>query len=360
MTLRNLFRRKTRSILTIVGIAVGIGLVMTLLMVSAGINYTYRGMFEKGGSDITVYQKNTSDLMLSQIDEDDIETIRKTEGVQKVSSVALALEKVGDVPYFFILGMYPSEFEINQFKIVAGRGLASNDSKKIILGKSASEDMKLGLGKKLKVLKAEYEIIGIYESGSPYYDSGGVMHIRDLQRALGTEGKASWVTVKSGDAEAVQKKINRRLPSLQAVKSSEIVETQQDAQMLDAIAGFISLVALVVGGIAVMNTMVMSVIERTREIGVLRALGWGKGRVVSMIMKESLLISLIGAFFGSMLGYGTVRFVQTVTPFPIVFPFSISFFLYAVGIAVALGVAGGIYPAYRASQLSPIEALRYE
>jgi len=335
-------------------------LVMALQLIASGLNSAYTAFLEKGGGNITVIQKNAADMILSQVEEGDVEALRKVSGVEEVSSVVVAVAQMPDMPYFIIFGLNPNEFEIKQYKVIAGRGLKSGDAKKMIIGKGSYDTLRLGVGKKIKVLESEFEIVGIYETGEPWQDGGGVVNIKDAQEFLGIEDRVTWVSLKARDVEATEKRIDRRFPSLQATKSSEMAATMQDYQMINSIASMISFIALIVGGIAVMNTMVMSVVERTREIGVLRALGWGKLRIVVMIMKESVLIALIGAFFGTVLGYAGVMVLEEVSPIPLSFPFSYNFILYAFFIALTLGVLGGIYPAWRASRLSPIEALRYE
>ena len=123
----------------------------------------------------------------------------------------------------------------------------------------------------------------------------------------------------------------------------------------------IALMALIVGGLGMTNTMVMSVIERTREIGVLRA-GWRKRRVLGMIVRESVALSLLGGIAGTLAGV-ILGFALNLHPMMQGFfrmEYSVGLFAQAFGVALVLGIIGGVYPAWRASNLQPVEALRYE
>jgi putative ABC transport system permease protein len=123
----------------------------------------------------------------------------------------------------------------------------------------------------------------------------------------------------------------------------------------------VSLLAVLVGGIVVLVTMMKAVSERTREIGVLRAIGWSQKRILSMIIGESLVLSLIAIVVGLAIGIGLVELLSTTQILQGITPsFSASLILKGIGVALFLGIIGGIYPAYRASRLSPTEALRYE
>ena len=131
---------------------------------------------------------------------------------------------------------------------------------------------------------------------------------------------------------------------------------------MDAMMGAISFLAIFVGGVGVMNTMLMAVLERTREIGVLRALGWRRRRILGMILQEAVLLGILGGIAGILIALGLGGLFSKIpmvgellTP---VWEYDI--FVRAVAIALFLGVLGGIYPAIRATRLQPVEALRYE
>jgi len=131
--------------------------------------------------------------------------------------------------------------------------------------------------------------------------------------------------------------------------------------MMNTAVWAVSLVAILVGGIIVVITMLKAVSERTREIGVLRAIGWTRQRIIKMIIGESILLSLIGIVVGLIVKIGIVEILGSTGMIPGLMPsFSVSLFVKGIRVALLLGIIGGIYPAYRASRLEPTEALRYD
>jgi putative ABC transport system permease protein len=131
--------------------------------------------------------------------------------------------------------------------------------------------------------------------------------------------------------------------------------------MINIASWGISLLAIIIGGIGIINTMIMSVYERTREIGVLRAVGWKKGRILGMIMGESLILTLTSGIIGSLIGVLTIELFATLGILGQIIPaYNIETFIQAFALAIVVGLIGGFYPAYSASRLPPTEALRYE
>jgi putative ABC transport system permease protein len=163
--------------------------------------------------------------------------------------------------------------------------------------------------------------------------------------------------------ESVRVKIEDRFGDDVAVSTTATyIEDSSDIQNTKAMMGAIFALAILVGGVVVTNTMAMAVMERTREIGTLRAIGWRQSRVLWMILSESLLLSLIAAGLGILVGVGLSAAMQAIPGFGnlITTSYTPQVIIQAIAVSIFLGATGGLYPAWHASRLRPVEALRYE
>ncbi len=155
--------------------------------------------------------------------------------------------------------------------------------------------------------------------------------------------------------------IEKRFPDLTASISSEFAQNTDDMQQLESMTNAIVLMALIVGGIVILNTMIMTIYERTREIGTLRALGWQKRRILGMVVREAVLLSLLSGVVGIVLGMALTKLISLVPVASYLSAeYDLAIFAQTLAVTLVLGVLGGLYPAWRASRLSPVEALRYE
>ena len=192
------------------------------------------------------------------------------------------------------------------------------------------------------------------------------MNLRTLQEMMGREGKVTcfYALLKTGaDAYQVAERIERDHPELAAIAGAEqYKKIDQGLEYANAVVWAVSFLALVIGGLVVANTMWMSVSQRTREIGVLRAVGWSRRSVMGMILLEAAGIGLIACPLGSILGVG-LALLTTIMPNAGQFVdpvFTAPTFLQAFGVALLLSVVGAAMPAVRAANISPVEALRHE
>ncbi|MBU7010557.1 MAG: ABC transporter permease [Theionarchaea archaeon] len=363
MTLKSVFRRRMRSGLTIAGIAIGIMLVTALLLVADGLETQFTRVVEEGGGDFIVVERDASDLMMSRVDLSAKRELEKMDEISWVSGMAITVTKILDRPYFMVFGVDPGEPVIQHFEIVEGQQLTSNDTGKIMVGRMISVQKGLQVGDTLNMKGSTFEILGIYETGASFEDAGGVILLSEAQSLFGLGNQVSMLRVKLEDVnkvDAVRTKIEKQYPQLLAMRSSEVVAQQEDLQLIAGISALISLIAIVVGSIGIMNTMVMSVMERIREIGILRAVGWKRRSILSMVLKESLCISIIGGIIGIILGILIVNNLAAEIEIPLTVSITPDLVISAFIIAVILGILGGIYPAWRASKMSPMEALSHE
>jgi ABC-type antimicrobial peptide transport system permease subunit len=363
MILKNLLGRKTRSLLTIVGIGIGIAAMVALGAIADGLEEGYTAMLTGSQGDLAVTQADAADISAAAVDETVGQQLETLPEVEDVTGMLQSIVTAEGARYFMIFGYDPQGFAIEHFKIVEGEGLS--DSKQVIIGKIAAENFKKGVGDSLKLFGSAFRIVGIYETGAGLEEGGGVMSLSDAQVLLSKPHQVALYTLRlkpGADVEELRRKIERRIPDVITSQSGQVANTQETIQIVRGFAWGIAFIAILIGAVGMMNTVLMSVFERTREIGVLRSLGWRKGRVLGLIIGESLALSLIGGLAGTALGIAAVRALGSspATGGLLQGRFSPGLFIQALVVALVLGALGGFYPAWRASQLTPLEALRYE
>jgi putative ABC transport system permease protein len=233
----------------------------------------------------------------------------------------------------------------------------------VILGEIYAEDNDYKVGDNIEVDGKDFEVVGIYETGDSNMAGGVFTSISKVGEIMDDEDSISniYVKVEKGeDAQEVADRIDEKYGD-NITTITSIMEMEQMADMLNMLQAStwaISLLAIIVGGLGIINTMLMSVFERTREIGVLKAVGWSNKRILGMIVGESIVITLVSAVIGSVVGFLACTLLgpqMGIEPL-----FTPKIFIQAFAIAIIVGIVGGLYPAIKAVKLPPTEALRYE
>lgn len=361
---RNLWRRRNRTLLSAAGIGIGVGTLVMLGGLVQGLMGQLNSLAGSGGAgNITVMQREVADMSLSSLDERVVRQIAAIPEVKTVSPYVLAFITSPEMPMFLIGGLDPNSPAMRHYKLVEGRYVQRPTE--IVIGKVAADVYKVGMDDTLSLNGNRYRIVGIFETGVAYEDGGGIVAMSEAQRLMGRPRSVSFIFVDVEDpakAEQVVALINDRFPEARASISSEFAQSTNDMQTSVGMLNAIQLLALLIGGIVVANTMIMSIFERTREIGTLRAVGWRRRRILGQVLLESLFLCLVAAVIGSLLGVGVVTLIAQ-APYASQFvsaTWSLDIFVTAFITAAVLGILGGLYPAWRASKLEPAEALRYE
>jgi len=364
---RNVFTRKLRSSLTGFAVAIGIMTVVALGVLTHSLRQTAISVLRTGQADFTVAQKGVSDVLYSALGDSQVATIRSYPGEESVVGVLIAAVKLdANHPFFLELGMPPDQLAPFGVQVLSGTVYDANATDQIMLGYRAADDLHKTVGDPITVDTADFHVVGIYSVGNVFGDSASMLPLTTLQ---GLERKPGTVTlafvkVKPGtDIPALRAKIEKDNPALATVRTeSDFGRVDRNLSLLSAANVATTILALVIGAIGVMNTTVMSVFERTREFGVLRAVGWTRARLVGLVMGEAVLISLAGAAVGLAMGYVGIRLIQRVPEVVGVLQpdYPVSVFGRALGIAFGMAFIGAIYPAVRAALLEPMDALRHE
>ena len=367
MTARNLWRRRTRTVLTLLGIGISIAAIVALGGIMGGMADLLTEMMTSGQTDLLAIEADVSDTSYSAIDQRVGARIAALPQVEAVSGVIIAVASSEENPLVIVFGYHPREFAIRHFHIVEGTPLTA--SRQAIVGRRMAEATGLEVGDTLRLAESSFRVVGIFETGVSFEDAGVVIGLRAAQALAGKPHQVTWYAIKLRstetkleEVERMRDYLNAHFPEIQVSVSSEFVEMMPDMKASNQMVGQVSFLAVFIGVVGMLNTMLMSVLERTREIGVLRALGWRRRQVLGMILQESLVLGLLGGASGILLGMGLTWGILQI---PIIkgmmsVHYKPTLFAQAVGIALVAGALGGLYPAWRATRMRPVEALRYE
>lgn len=350
--------------------AIAVAAVVALVGVADGFKRSFLELYQGHGVDIVVVRARVADRMTSVLDASMADQIAQIDGVKTVEPTlmdAVSFEEDG-LYGVVVQGLRPGTDLTSDHKLVDGRNLEAGDTRVVMLGRILADSLNKQIGDEVEIYEEEFfEVVGIYDRFNIFENGAMLMPIADLQQLLGQEGyvTAFNVMVDDGaDADLIRstvQKIDETCVGASAMASEDYVGTDAKIQGATAMAWTTSSIALIIGAIGMLNTMLVSVFERTAEIGVLRAIGWRKGRIVRMVMLESCLLCLVGAVVGTILALLLTDMLSRLPASSAIVSGDVAPLVIVQGIAIAfsIGLLGAMYPAYRAATLLPTEAIRH-
>ncbi|MFH0818588.1 MAG: ABC transporter permease [Patescibacteria group bacterium] len=387
---------KARSALTILGIVIGIGSVIAMVSIGQGAQQSITDRIEAGGANLLTIspgrQRSFGPVSSAQGSADsltleDAKAIRNINGVEVVSPESSSRYQVtakGNNSNSSISGVYPEyqiakSIEVNNGHFITESQLKSA-SKVAVLGATVTTDL-FGegvdpIGETIRINNMNFKVIGILtETGTGFNsaDDAIIIPLTVLQRYFTGSKNVSNISVKASSQEVMTQLqtditdllmqrhniIDADSADFMVRSSTEMIDMASSiTSTLTILLGSIAAISLIVGGIGIMNMMLTSVTERTREIGLRKAIGAKRGDISKQFLAESVMLTFIGGVIGIILGYISSmlvsKFLSTTTAV------TLSSVGLAFGVSVAIGIIFGYYPARRAAKLNPIDALRYE
>ena len=365
---KNLLRRRLRTLLTLAGIGVAVGAFVGLVGFSNAFEQQWMRIYSSSGTDIAVIRGT---FLNTSMDES---TTAKLLGVPAVAQASPTIFNLMDLTAdinALVYGWKANAFQNQSLTILKGH-LFHDGQAEIMLGDLLAQSLKKEPGDTLDVQGKTFLVTAIYHGASSLEAAAVIMPLDQLQQLSSLQGKVSTVDVRlrpaphGTTAEAylkqAQTQIERALPGMRAVPAAERAGDNQLVKLAHASAWGTSLLALLIGILGIANTMAMSVFERTREIGILRALGWTRWQILAHIETEAVALGFLGGLVGIVLGWCALKVLATLPRTASLISASLPWQLpaEAVAVAVVAGLLAGAIPAWRAGQLSPVDALRHE
>lgn len=365
---KNLRRRRLRTLLTLGGISMAVGAFVGLVGFSRSFEQQWMQIYSSSRTDIAVIRGT---FLNTSLDES---VTGKLKNVPVVAQAAPAIINEMDLTSdenALVYGWLATGYQLDSLQILSGRRFRDGQPE-VMLGDVLAQGLKKKPGDTLEIEGSPFTVTGVYHGGSALEADAVIMPLDQLQQLSSVQGKVSTIDVRLRPAppgeswehyvKRAQAEIETALPGLKAIPAAERASDNQFVKLAQASAWGTSMLALVIGILGIANTMVMSVFERTQEIGTLRSMGWKKSQILLLIEFEAAILGLGGGVFGLLLGWGSLRilaslpetatFVSATLEWPLL--------LQAMVIALLAGLIAGAVPAWRAGKLSPVDALRHD
>jgi putative ABC transport system permease protein len=405
-SIQSLLTNKMRSALTMLGIVIGVSSVVFLVSFGKGHEAFITKMFTSMGANaLYITSVNMSDEMsggVANLTMEDAESLADPNKAPSVSVVAPYASKMVTVSYentnksVSLMGVTPDIRNVLDYSLDAGEFISEQDVRKAtnvaVLGSKTYENFfssDNAIGETIRVAGRKFEIIGVLEGKGAFMagmDDFIMIPLTTMQSRILTQTSArgrpvQTIAVRAVVAEEIdnaREQVATILRQRHHIKTGddddfsvmdmrEIIESMQlMLQVFQIFLGSVGAISLIVGGIGIMNIMLVSVAERTREIGIRKAVGAKRGDILRQFLVESAMLSLSGGIIGMLLaGLGSIAIGQLnkfvdLEGYTASAPISADIVIIALSIAIFIGLVSGSYPAYRAARLDPITSLRHE
>ncbi|MDG4658563.1 ABC transporter permease [Ectobacillus antri] len=387
----SIWAHKLRSALTMLGIIIGVGSIITVVAIGQGGEAALKSQIVGDGNNtISLQFKPKDESMFAMVEytaptftQDSLFQIQSVPEVKYVIPVNSSFEQLShneNTSSVQITGITQDYFAINKIKVTKGRSLTGNDfaqaNNVVMLNEQAAKELygeENPIGKVIEVKMQPFEIIGVYKGNDEFFGLGFPYMLLPLSiwPVMYGSDEIQSITLQAKSPDLMETAGQKAVDVLNFNKSDEL-EGKYEVQNLEeikkgiskvttimtSIIGGIAGISLLVGGIGVMNIMLVSVTERTREIGIRKALGATRGKILLQFLIEAMMLTLLGGIIGIGLGVGGAYIVSTFAKWPPLVSGQVV--LGGVLFSMTLGIIFGLIPANKAAKLDPIEALRYE
>jgi len=370
---RSISRRRFRSALTILGVIIGISTIVSLMTLGYGMQAQVKTTLNEilgagilmssssGGVDIPEYVQSF---------------ILQVPGVNECVPVITTMVRIGEQPILAV-GIDPDQaLKLYHVTLEEGAIPEKGEGDSIVFGTTTAARLKISVGDSVTLSPTSggkgktFKVVGLLRSvGASEMDIGCFMSLEAAQDMLGKEGYVSAFLIRLKDpqlGEEVEQTLKQMFPKADITRQEELMrQIDRIMSIINGVLLALAAVSLGVGGLGILNTVMMSVHERRREIGMLKAVGAERWHVLMLFLSEALIISLIGGGIGCGLGLAGVYLIQwfvSTLGLNLVIPLLISpeILIGAILIAAFIGIVAGLYPSWQAANVPPVEALRYE
>jgi putative ABC transport system permease protein len=365
IVVRGLMRRPVRTGLTLVGISIGIAAVVALVGISRGFEQSWATGMKARGTDVVVSNMGSA-LAPKPFSASVRDRIARLPQVAAACSIFVDLTSIEDSSMVVVSAREWGGFSWQNLKLISGRMPKDAMEPVVVLGQTAAETLKKKIGDPIQLETKELSVVGIVDGGALVENGSVILSLPLFQEISGNEGKINVIDIRAApamsedDVKRLCEQINSLVPEARAMVAGEHLGNSQAYRFIRAMSWGTSLLAVIVGVLGVMNTMLMTVFERTQEICILLAIGWKRGRIMSMVLCESALLGLLGGVVGVLIGTLGVKVIETLPAIHDLLEPDLSarLMVNSVAIAVVVGVISGLYPAWRGSRLTPSLALQ--
>lgn len=364
---KNLFQRPLRTFFTVLGIGAAVAAFIALIGLARGYEAAWQTALEHRNTHLFAYRKGVVDILSGTIDADAGKKMAMIEGIKRASGERIEVFSLDAGEMIIVAGWPSGSFLWESIQLSQGHLPTPGNSNEVILGPLAASALKVKPGETFTMHGKTFKLASVSEPGSTMQNNAMIMVLEDLDDINAAQGELTTMNFQldqPDDEQAVLatlRRLEKAFPDYTFTRTSALSENNKVLQMFKTMAWGTSMIAIFICLVVIVNTLLMSVMERTREIGVLVVLGWSPARILSLIALEGLLLSAAGAVAGSLFGiYGLITLADLPQMKSFIQP-GIDFRLVCEIIIMTLliGFTGSAYPAWRAIRLKPALALKH-